>query len=507
MMEPNLLKKNRTNYSIQNKYLIIAVFMIVTLFMGSSYALLTNFDNSGWEVLSFKDNDLNLTLRSSNPIVLNDKFIQSDAEGLRNNPITLTFTNTDAILGDSKNLNIKKYEIKLISKENSNSNIDYSYIKYAVSFNNVKYNVTGNLSESNNVIYTDYNLQAGKSKTIYLKLWLDKDKITNESEILGKEFYGAIDVKMYSDAEVPAASELISTVDKNGLVAVNMNGYLYENGNYIREYRYAGSNVNNYITFNNETWRIVGLFDIDGNGKHNIKIVKDTPLASAPINYTNKLNNTYVIQESVDNSSDTPFSKIYWNNSKTGNSTNDWSESGLMYYLNEESSINHNSYYDMIDDRYKSFIDDTTYYLGSVNNESKVNIAYIEERNNDSKISKDDVKTWVGKIGLLYPSDYGYATLDSAWAEHNLANYNEIERINKVNWLLNSNINGWNWLISPSKNSSNEVLNYSSNGTVNNNGNVKDHANAVRPVLNLKEDILFTSGDGTINNPYQLISK
>ena len=178
-----------------------------------------------------------------------------------------------------------------------------------------------------------------------------------------------------------------------------------------------------------------------------------------------------------------------------------------MYYLNEEASVNHNSYYDMLDSKYKDFIEDTTYYLGSVDNDVKVNLSYIEERNNDDKVSKDSVKTWVGKIGLLYPSDYAYATTGTVWSEYNLSNYNEIERVTRVNWLLKPNDFGWYWLISPTKGSDHEVLNWSYNGVVNNNGNVKDHANGVRPVLHLKEDIFFTEGDGTENNPYRLISK
>ena len=35
------------------------------------------------------------------------------------------------------------------------------------------------------------------------------------------------------------------------------------------DYRYIGSVPNNYITFNNETWRIIGVFD------ERIKIIRD----------------------------------------------------------------------------------------------------------------------------------------------------------------------------------------------------------------------------------------
>ena len=46
----------------------------------------------------------------------------------------------------------------------------------------------------------------------------------------------------------------------------------------ITEYRYRGASPKNYVTFNNETWRIIGIFPTDdGTGKieNRIKIIKD----------------------------------------------------------------------------------------------------------------------------------------------------------------------------------------------------------------------------------------
>ena len=34
------------------------------------------------------------------------------------------------------------------------------------------------------------------------------------------------------------------------------------------DYRYIGANPNNYVKFNDELWRIIGVFDVDnGTGK------------------------------------------------------------------------------------------------------------------------------------------------------------------------------------------------------------------------------------------------
>lgn len=51
--------------------------------------------------------------------------------------------------------------------------------------------------------------------------------------------------------------------EEGGVIAVNTDGELYDANTpteTIREYRYSGVNVNNYVTYNNETWRIIGIF-------------------------------------------------------------------------------------------------------------------------------------------------------------------------------------------------------------------------------------------------------
>ena len=51
----------------------------------------------------------------------------------------------------------------------------------------------------------------------------------------------------------------------------------------LTDYRYIGANPNNYVTFNNELWRIIGVFTVeDGNGnqEQRIKIVRNEKLSS-----------------------------------------------------------------------------------------------------------------------------------------------------------------------------------------------------------------------------------
>ena len=82
--------------------------------------------------------------------------------------------------------------------------------------------------------------------------------------------------------------------------------------------RYYGANPNNYVSFNNELWRIIGVID----GK--IKIVRNESIGS-----------------------------MQWNSS----SSNNWNNASLKSYLNGD-------YYNSIDETYKNMISEETYYLG-----------------------------------------------------------------------------------------------------------------------------------------------
>ena len=82
----------------------------------------------------------------------------------------------------------------------------------------------------------------------------------------------------------------------------------------ITEYRYRGASPKNYVTFNNEVWRIIGIFPVDdGTGKieSRIKIVRN----------------------------DSAFSQ-YWDQVRSNNWTNSW----LRSYLNNYSGTNPNSW-------------------------------------------------------------------------------------------------------------------------------------------------------------------
>ena len=63
----------------------------------------------------------------------------------------------------------------------------------------------------------------------------------------------------------------------------------------ITEYRYRGASPKNYVTFNNEVWRIIGVFPIDdgtGNIENRIKLIRNESIENK--NWTSAYSNNWV---------------------------------------------------------------------------------------------------------------------------------------------------------------------------------------------------------------------
>ena len=187
-----------------------------------------------------------------------------------------------------------------------------------------------------------------------------------------------------------------------------------------------------------------------------------------------------------------------------------------------------------IPENLKQMIEEVTWNIGSNGTEYsydniKVNEFYnIERSNNTGDICKsgsagnycnDDLSrttSWKGKVGLMYSSDYGYATSGGGTDDRNTClntpvtswydYYNEEEPVHhpdcyENDWLLPSTID---WTISPIANSddSYNVFGVYSRGFVGYDS--ADTAGGVRPSVYLKPDVFVTSGNGSTEAPYIL---
>lgn len=235
------------------------------------------------------------------------------------------------------------------------------------------------------------------------------------------------------------------------------------------DYRYIGKDPYNYVMFNDELWRIIGVFTVEDendNQEERVKIIRNGPLSS----------------------------KMTWDS----NGVNDWSTSTLNTYLNGE-------YYNTLTDDAKRMIGDTKYYLGGHSTaEISASEFYNIERGITVYNQNDAVRSlyWVGKIGLIYPSDYSYAYANGVDDTCYSNGAGCKEGIPSNGYLFNTLGSSAKWTISPYSDSNAQVYFIYASGELRK-GNIWN-SYTLTPVVYLKNDVKITSGNGSEDLPYQL---
>ena len=281
------------------------------------------------------------------------------------------------------------------------------------------------------------------------------------------------------------------------------------------EYRYSGSNdvVKNYVTFNNETWRIIGVFPTDdgtGNIENRVKIIREESIgdyswdtSNSSINYGYGINqwgssgdyegadlmrllNPGYESENVNNS-------LYWN-----------SGSGTCYNERNNATTACDFSSTGLTENAKEMIDNAKWYTSASNYNITASESYAEERSSTTKQFTDEGITvtrttnWTGKVGLMYPSDYGYASSGCRNGEQNFYYYDD-ESCTSTNWLYNSD---YQWLLAPSPENRSYVRYVHSAGYVDRYD--ADDTNGARLVTYLSSSVKITGGNGTLSSPYEL---
>ena len=279
--------------------------------------------------------------------------------------------------------------------------------------------------------------------------------------------------------------------------------------------RYYGSDPNNYVSFNNELWRIIGVF---GN---NVKLVRSESLGSLSWD-----------------SSDSSINK--------GNGINQWGEStygdgsyyegadlqvylNKMYYGGDTTVTCYDGYQNStitcptntLDRTAKLLIDKHTWSLGAIEMSIEDTISfYNAERGTangktcTSGTYCNDTVTrttkWTGYVALPYITDWAYASSESI-CETNIQTKDSSNLFvcKNNNWMQRS---AWTWYLSPGVQSAN--ANYV--WTVSGNGNVANYimfgamskfayyGSNVAPSIYLKSSVLMKGGTGTSSDPYKL---
>ena len=153
-------------------------------------------------------------------------------------------------------------------------------------------------------------------------------------------------------------------------------------------------------------------------------------------------------------------------------------------------------------------IGNTKYYLGGKNvtyNDGYVDTplqfySYERKISGSSYYYGSNPNSWTGKLGLMYLSDYGYASsnCENKKLYDENSSSNDIRACNTTNWLFKGNTE---WLLPQYASRSDAAFDIFSDGYVYNDL-VSPRQQGTRPVLYLTASVQIIDGDGTSSNPY-----
>ena len=363
-------------------------------------------------------------------------------------------------------------------------------------------------------------------KTTYYLVYCYKNN-GNQDAQQGKSFSGEISVRLIlekgSQQESVNAVEYITTLSTTDTTNLAIDDY----GNT----RYIGKNPNNYVSIDGDIWRIIGVMkNVDdgfGNKEDRVKIIRSTSIGSY--------------------SWDTSESSV-----NDGNGVNEWSEADLMKLLNpgyESETVGGSLYwnnqsgecYDYrknittscdftntgIKEKLKNMLGNAVWNTGAndgvtytYDNTVTSKFYELERSANTGKICtsgdycNDTIErttTWTGHLGLMYPSDYGYATSGGSTADRATCLNKELFNWDSSNvsdcknndWLYNSSEQ---WTLSPCVSSSFAYLAFSAapDGFVS--SRYLFYGLVVRPVGYLLPSVKISSGTGSQDDPFVLES-
>ena len=451
--------------------------MGIVLMTYQSYALWTVTKESGESIVSVGCFEISYQ-EESNTINLENTYPMSDEKGLTLTPYTFTITNT-CTTGAS-------YEVTLNTLTTNTMNT--SWLKYALYKEGETKPTTGinlgtvtnkntqteelqipNLNES--LILTSGELngriaenQNGESVTYHLYLWMDE---TTGNEAMNTTFEGSINIISSAINKTPNAAEYITLL-------ANTSSEIVNDETADQNLRYIGADPNNYVTFNNESWRIIGVMNNidDGTGvkETRLKIIKEKPYSE----------------------------EIAWD----AEDENDWSVASLQEELN-------GPYLESIKSPSNKMINNAIWNLGGSITYDDVTASLYYERERGTEVYSGHKTKWIGKIGLIYASDYGYATSGGSTTNRdtclNTALYNWNSSIasdcRSNDWLYDELI--YQWTITPWAGDSRAVVYLRASGTIH--YHYAHFTNvSIYPVLYLSSNVRITSGDGSSSSPFVL---
>ena len=363
-------------------------------------------------------------------------------------------------------------------------------VSISTSTDDTSITVVANATDNIGIYYYYFKLDDGEEvrleENTYTFEGLQKDDVRTVTvrveDAAGNEASTAKEVTV----GLPTATEMIKNIyqDNQDILAYDD----YDN------LRYIGANPNNYVYFNCddynnpsnstcELWRIIGVFSEDTHGRTGEKLVK------------------LIRSESIGN--------MAWDTTGGMFGCNDWSGADLQESLN--GSYLSGSYLGSgkgITNATNNMIEEVTWKLGagtSYSNSSNGLASHWYGYERGTTVYSGRPTEWSGKIGLMYPSDYGYATNGGSTTNRTsclakeLANWDDLRDCYNNDWLYYSSAEQWTLTSLSSRNENVFIFRYSYLKTEN-----AYSAGGVRPSVYLKSNILITGGEGSSAAPFRL---
>lgn len=419
-------------------------------------------------------------------------------------------------LTDSNIVSLAANEEKTVIYQINNTN--NGTVSYGVAYNNSNIEVKV-YSDSKDKVTGTIGANDNKYVKLHLKNKTSSNTTVEITAVMGYENGGDLIVpsdstlvtKTYTNSFAGYITELYDNSTKTP-VTNNSIAYQYDTTNNLMQdiagnTRYYGTSPKNYIYFNCdsypstncELWRIIGVFD----GK--VKLIRNESIG-----------------------------EYSWDTSTTGYGVNEWSQSDLMKLLNpshESESVGGSLYYNnksgtcynnlnnattscnftstgIKNDVTRNMIAETTWNLGGwKNSDIYSNEMYEKERGTTVISNPSDgitrTTTWIGKIAVPYPSDYGYAAgLSSCQEKIGLYDNSTCTSTNWMYHIITNSGSKAGILLTPYSASNSQVFIANLNGSLQ--VSFVFGAGVVVPVLHLNSNQSVAGGDGSQNNPYQL---
>ena len=440
--------------------------------------------------------------------------------------------------GLTTTLNTNIYlDITSISDELKNDN--FKYVLLSSSDGNTYNEVISSSFKDASVgkldIVTDSPLTDGKT---YYKfyIWIDGNNENNET-MQGKSLKASLNVEV----ERPPinAVTLVEGLDKgetgdSGSGVYKVTHSAIASGSSatgseipaVTDYRYYGPSPNNYICLDMEgastcpdkhLYRIIGSIYEEKENTNRIKVIKATPLTdgtTSAFSWDYKVNNG---SGSYDNIWATITSGNYSNSLTSGsqlmkllNSGAWWNGTSGSYYDCSTASptattVNFTNY--KLNDKAKSYITTSRYYLGGYTDADLItNEMYGYERGT-LRVNTDRPLYWEGMVGLMYPSDYGYAAGNTCVNGTELQGYSGECKNKDWLWMTTSSnyTNYAEWQMSPDSHYAYGAFYVAGSGyCASDGGDLTFSIYSVRPVFYLTSSTIIDDGEGTLNKPYIL---